>query len=347
LPEGRYKTTDQMTKFFRPLLARLKTLPGVVDAAASSALPSNGGIESRMEVAGKAHDEAWQALFQYASEGYFRVLRIELREGRAFTEVEVNDARKVAVVNEAFARKYLPNEGPIGRRVQLTRLETFAEPLHDAWFEIVGVVADVTNRGLNAPVEPEVWIPYTIAGSGTQILLVRTSQEPGAMMNGVQQTVWATDSGVPLALSYSGPLEQRIRERLYAGPKFGFLLMTIFACIGLILVTVGVYSVLAYSTTQRTHEIGIRVALGAEGADVLRMIVKAGLRLVVAGMAIGIAVSLMLGRLIGAQLMDVTTYDPPTLAATTLLLTITAAIACWIPARRAARVDPMVALRYE
>ena len=164
-------------------------------------------------------------------------------------------------------------------------------------------------------------------------------------MNAVRQAVWATDSGV--ALAYPGALEDHFNERLYAGPRFGFLLMTIFGCIGLILVTVGVYSVLAYSTAQKTHEIGIRMALGAEGANVLGMVVKTGLRLVVAGMAIGLGVSLALGRLIATQLVGVKAYDPLTLAATVTLLTITAAIACWIPARRAARVDPMVALRYE
>lgn len=148
-------------------------------------------------------------------------------------------------------------------------------------------------------------------------------------------------------MAYPGTLEDRISEWLYAGPRFGCLLMTIFGCIGLVLVTVGVYSLLRYSTTQKTHEIGIRMALGAEGADVLGMVVRTGLRPVAAGLVIGIAVSLVLGRIIGTQLVGVTAYDPLTLAATTLLLTITAAIACWIPARRAGRADPMVALRYE
>ena len=345
LPEDRYKTAEQATQFFRPLFARLKALPGVVDAAACSALPPSGGAESRVEVAGKTHDEEWQTLFQYVSEGYFRVLRVELQAGRVFTEAEVNDARKVAVVNETFARKYLPNENPIGRRVRLARLETAAEPVRDAWFEITGVLADVTNRGLQTPIEPEAWVPYTIAGSEAQVLLVRTSQDPGTIINPVRQAVWGTDSGVPLG--YSGTLEERIGEGLYAGPRFGVVLMVIFACVGLVLVTVGVYSVLAYSTAQRTHEIGIRMALGAAGDDVLRMVVKTGVRLVVAGTAIGIGVSLVLGRLMGTQLVGVTAYDPATLATTTLLLMMTAAVACWIPARRASRVDPMVALRYE
>ena len=345
LSEGRYKTAQQVTGFFRPLLAKLKAMPGVADAASSDAVPTRGGAESGMEIAGKAHDEEWRTLFQYASEGYFRVLRVQLKEGRVFTETDVNDARKVAVVNETFARKYLPNEDPIGRRVRLAKLEMPSEPFRDAWFEITGVVADMTNRGLNAPVAPEVWIPHTLSGSAIQVLLVRTSQDPGTMMNAVQQAVWAADSGVPLG--NSGTLERQINETMYAGPKFGFLLMTIFACIGLILVTVGVYSVLAYSTAKRTHEIGIRMALGAEGADVLGMVVRTGLRLVVAGMAIGIALSLVLGRVMGTQLVGVTAYDPLTLGATTLLLMFTAAFACWIPARRAARVDPMIALRYE
>ena len=175
--------------------------------------------------------------------------------------------------------------------------------------------------------------------------MVRTSHDPATMMSAVRQEVWATDSGVALVIP--GTLEDYISEALYTGPRFGFLVMTTFGCIGLILVTVGVYSMLAYSTAQKTHEIGIRMALGAEGPAVLRMVVRAGLRLVVAGIAIGMAVSLVVVRVIETQLVGVPVYDPPTLAATTLLLALTAAIACWIPARRAARVDPLIALRYE
>ena len=175
--------------------------------------------------------------------------------------------------------------------------------------------------------------------------MVRTAQDPGTMMEVVRKEVWAADSGAALALPST--LQDRVDKSLYAGPRFGFVLMTVFGCVGLILVTVGVYSVLAYSTARKSHEIGIRMALGAKPTDVPEMVVSTGLRLVVAGIVIGIALSSILGRALGTQLVGVTAYDPATLAATTLLLTIAAAIACWIPARRAAQVDPMVSLRYQ
>ena len=249
------------------------------------------------------------------------------------------------MVNEAFVRKYLPNDDPIGQRVRLTNLETAAEPVQDSWFEIVGVIGDVRTRGPRGPTTPDVWIPSTITGSPLQILIVRTSQDPLTLMNAVRREVSAADSGVPLV--NPGRLEDFADQGFYAGPRFGLLLMTVFGCVGLILVTVGVYSVLAYSTTQKTHEIGLRMALGAKGTDVLGMVVRGGLRVVAVGIAIGMAISLVLGRLIGAQLAGVTAFDPPTLAAAAALLAVTATIACWIPARRAARVDPMVALRHE
>jgi predicted permease len=345
LPADRYATAEQVTAFLQPLLARVRALPGVVHAAASTTGALDPGRESRMEIAGKAQDSASKTLFQQATDDHFRTLRFEFKEGRPLSEADINDARKVAVVNETFVRKYLPNDRPIGQRVRLMSLETAPKPGHDAWFEIVGVVGDARNRGLQAPIEPEVWIPSTITGSPLQILNVRTVQDPLTLTNAVRRAVSATDSGVPLV--NSGRLEDFADQGMYAGPRFGFLLMTLFGCIGLILVTVGVYGVLAYSTTQKTHEIGIRMALGADGTDVLGMVVRSGLRVVAVGIAIGMAMSLLFGRMIGTQLVGVTAYDPPTLAAAAVLLTVTAAIASWIPARRAARVDPMVALRYE
>jgi putative ABC transport system permease protein len=345
LPTDRYKTADQMAGFFRPLLGRLKALPGIAEATETSTLPPYGGIDSDIEIPGKTHADKWTALFQLCSEGYFPVLRIEFKNGRAFTEAEVNGARKLAVVNETFVHKYMGNENPIGQRVRIAQLESFPDALHEPWFEIIGIVADVKNHGLQDPIEPEMWVPYTMTGSAARGILVRTSQEPLSMMNAVRQEIWATDRGV--ALTMTGTLESYISSFSYAGPRFGFLLMSIFGSIGLILVTIGVYSVLAYTAARRTHEIGIRMALGAESADVLGLVIKMGLRLVAVGVGIGLLASLLLARVIATQLWGVSAYDPVTLAGVTVLLLLTALVACWIPARRASQVDPLVALRYE
>jgi putative ABC transport system permease protein len=354
LPPDRYQTAEQVSKLFRPVLARLKTTPGVIDAAESSSVPPNNTRDSKVEISGKSPQEQWHAQVQNVSEAYFRVLHIPLEIGRAFTESEINDARKVAVVNRKFVSTYLSGEDPIGRRVKLAGLESVADSLRDPSFEIVGVVGDVANQGapgygrggLQAPVEPQVWVPYTATGSGVQALVVRSAQPAMALINEVQQAVWATDPGV--ALVYPDALEHSISQGLYAGPRFTLLLMIIFGSVGLILVTVGVYSVLAYTTAQKTHEIGIRMALGAERANVLRLVILEGLRLVLAGVVVGLVASLLLGRAVEAQLWPgVRPYDPVTLASTVLLLLATGVLACWIPARRAARVDPMVALRYE
>ena len=344
LPE-RYKTAEQVSGFYRPLLARLKALPGVLEATETSTLPPYGGIPTDIEVLGKTHSEKWNAPFQLCSEGYFKVLRIQFLDGRSFTEAEVNAARKLAVVNQSFVRKYLGNDNPIGQHVRLVQLETFPDPVKDPVFEIIGVVADVRNQGLQDPITPEVWVPYTMTGSGFRGVMVRTANDPLTMLNPVRQEIWATDHDV--AVTFTGSIEGWISSISYAGPRFGFVLMTIFSCVGLVLVTIGVYSVLAYTTARRTQEIGIRMALGAESPDVLRLVIWVGLRLVALGIVLGLIASLALGRVIATQLWGVSAYDPVTIATVSALLLITGMVACWIPARRAARVDPLVALRYE
>ena len=345
LPLDRYKTADQVTGFYRPLLQRLRALPGVVEATETSTLPPYGGIPSDIEIPGKTHSEKWNAMFQLVSEGYFGVLKIRFVDGRGFTEAEVNGARKLAVVNQTFVKKYLGNENPIGRQVKIAQLAEFDDAVKEPMFEIIGLVADAKNRGLQDPPEPEMWVPYTVTGSAFRGILVRTANEPLSMMNAVQHEIWATDANV--ALTFTGTLEGYISQFSFAGPRFGFFLMTIFGSIGLLLVTIGVYSVLAYTTARRTHEIGIRMALGAEGSDVQGMVIRMGLKLVGLGVGIGLIASLAIGRVIRTQLWGVSAYDPWTLVCVPLLLLIVGIVACWIPARRAAGVDPLVALRYE
>ena len=202
LPEDRYKTSDQLSGFFRPLLNRVKTLPGVLAATETSTLPPYGGIPTDIEIPGKIHSEKWKALFQLCSEGYFPVLKIEFIDGRVFTEAEVEGKRKLAIVNQTFVHKYLAKENPLGQRVHIATLaETFADRVPDPWFEIIGVVADVKNRGLQDPIEPEMWIPYTITGSSARGLLVRTSADPATMMNAIRHEIWSTDSNVALTMT--------------------------------------------------------------------------------------------------------------------------------------------------
>src|SRR3989449_10017587 len=175
-----------------------------------------------------------------------------------------------------FVKKYLGNENPIGRQVRIAQLAEFDDAVKEPVFEIIGLVADAKNRGLQDPPEPEIWVPYTVTGSAFRGILVRTANEPLAMMNAIEHEIWATDANV--ALTLTGTLEGYISQFSYAGPRFGFFLMMIFGAIGLVLVTIGVYSVLAYSTARRTHEIGIRMALGAEKSHVLKLIIRMGVR---------------------------------------------------------------------
>ena len=345
LPIERYKTADQIAGFYRPLLARLKALPGVVDATETSTLPPYGGIPSDIEIPGKTHEEKWNAPFQLCSEGYFSVLKIQFLDGRGFTEAEVYGRRKLAVVNQTFVKKYLKNESPIGRQVRIAQLAEFDDPVKDPTFEIIGLVADVKNQGLQEPVRPEIWVPYTVTGSAFRGILVRTANEPMSLLNAVQHEIWATDSNA--ATTLTGTLEGFISQFSYAGPRFGFLLMSIFASVGLILVTIGVYSVLAYTTSCRTQEIGIRMALGANTSNVLTMVLQMGLKLILIGVVLGLIVSAALGRVLATQLWGVSAYDPLTLIAVPVVLLLTGLVACWLPARRAASVDPLVALRYE
>jgi len=186
--------------------------------------------------------------------------------------------------------------------VRIAQLADFDDAVKEPVFEIIGLVADAKNRGLQDPVEPEIWVPYTVTGSAFRGILVRTAREPLTMMNAVEHEIWATDANV--AVTLTGTLEGYISQFSFAGPRFGFLLMTIFGAIGLVLVTIGVYSVLAYTTVRRTQEIGIRMALGAKGSDVLGLVIRMGLRLVGIGVGLGLIASLALGRVIATQLWE-------------------------------------------
>ena len=345
LPPTRYQTAAQLTSFFQPLLLRLKSLPGVAYAAESSTLPPFGGFRSSVQVLGKSHSHEWRSLVQLVSEDYFSVLRMRLLDGRFFSPAEINDARKLAVINQSFRRRYFGDENPIGKRVFIDELEKIPEPVKDGWFEVIGVAPDVRNQGLQEPTDAEVWIPYTITGFGQRCILVRTTGNPIVLVKDIAREIRATDPTAAMAQPQT--LAYYLDMYTFAQPRFALRLVTVFAVLGLLLVTVGVYGVIAYSTSRRTHEFGIRMALGARSTDVVKMVLRGGLRLLSLGIIIGLAASFALSRIISSQLWGVPPHDPLLLALVVALLLTVGLLACWIPARRATRVAPSTSLRYE
>ncbi|HYM10952.1 MAG TPA: ABC transporter permease, partial [Bryobacterales bacterium] len=311
LPRGQYKTAAAKQRFFRELLPRLSALPGVVAATETSTLPPYGGIRSDIEIPGKTHPEKWDTIFQLCSEGYIPTLQLRMLRGRPLSEVEVNDVRKVAVVNQTLVNKYFGQEDPIGRRIKIKLLETMPDsPVENPVFEIVGVIADARNQGIRDPPMPEMFIPYTVTGAFERGILVRTAGDPLPMLNSVRQEIWAVDRNVALTLTDS--LNNYLKRFSYAEPRFSLILLGVFAGVGLLLVAIGVYSVIAYTVSRQTHEIGIRMALGAGRSDVFRMVLRMGLRLIGFGLAAGLLASFAVTRLIASQLWAVSPQDPAT-----------------------------------
>jgi len=347
-PKGRYTTAAQKEQFFRQLLQRVDALPGVVAATETAALPPYGGIGTTIDISGKVHTDDWRAIFNLCSDGYMQTLGLWLLRGREFSEAEVNDGRMVALVNETMVKKYFGQEDPIGRQITIHTLATLQPPqtpVANPVFEVVGVYADAKNQGIQDPPMPEMLVPYTVTGAFQRGILVRTTQDPTLLLNSVREQMWAVDPGVAATLTDS--LENFLKQFSYSGPRFSLILLGIFAGVGLVLVGLGVYSVTAYTVTRQTHEIGIRMALGAGRLDVLRLVMWMGLELVGLGVIAGLLASMETTRVIASQLWGVTTHDPATLTSVVIVLLAVGCAACYFPARRATRVDPMVALRYE
>jgi predicted permease len=345
-PEGRYDTAYQKRAFFLQVLDRVAAIPGVIASTEATSFPPYSFGWTEVAVPGKTHSEPWGTTFDMCSEGYFQTLGRHLLRGRLLSRSDVESARHVTVINQTLARAYFGNENPIGQTITFSTFEDYAADWpHDAYFEIIGVIADAKNNGLRDAPKPEVYFPYTITGTGSRGIMVRSAGKPELTLASLRREITAMDPDV--AVSDTGSIETFLRRWYYAGPQFTLIILTTFAGIGFILVLIGIFSVMAYTVSLRTHEIGIRMALGAQQIDVLRMVLHKGLTLILTGTIAGLVASLAMTRLMASQIFGVSAMDPWTFSAVAALILAVGLTACLFPAQKATQVDPLVSLHYE
>jgi len=274
--------------------------------------------------------------YRTISPDYFRTMGIALSRGRMFTEADGANAPPVGIINETAARRYWPDEDPIGKRLKIDT--------DNPWMEIVGIVADVHHMGLDSQPRPELYVPYLQDSWPFMTIVVRSTGSTASLANMMRTEVWAIDEDLPVPDIKT--MDQLLSDSV-ARRRFNMLLLGIFGGVALVLAAVGIYGVMSYSVTQRTHEIGIRMALGASQSDVLRLVIGQGMGLALIGVGIGLGAAVALTRVLTSLLFGVGATDPATFVIITSVLTGVALVACFVPACRAMNVDPMVALRYE
>lgn len=330
----------------RRLLERMKSLPGATAVSESMLHPPLEYDWSDIIIPGRPHKERWETRFEVCSEGFFQTLGLSLVRGRYFSEDDVDAERYVMVVNQAFARQYFSGENPLGKKVRLDVLDRpFLSVPHNTYFEVVGVVSDYKTRGPNSwQTFPIVFVPYSIQAFSWRTFMVRTSIDANSYLKNINEEVRNLDSS--LRVVESGTLDSALRE-FYRGPKFELVVLGAFAAVGLILVVIGIFSVMANTVSLRTHEIGVRMALGAQRENILNMILGRGALLLILGIAVGTAGSYALTHFLASQISGVSPKDPLTFIAVVVLVVLSGLIACLLPARSATKVDPLTALRYE
>ncbi len=342
---AKYRTADDQSRFLRDLLPRLQHLPGVLSASGAADFPPFGGIRTDFDAAGVTHSEKWRGQMGFCDAQYFSTIGLRLMRGRLLTEADVNGKRKVAVVNQTLAAKFFPGQDPVGKQIELIGLAKQPTPVANPWFEIVGVTSDVKNQGVTEDILPEAYAPVTFSSFGGYVLFLRTAGNPVTLAKDIEAVVMKMDKSLTPQETF--PMNELLEIHAYAKPRFSLQIFSVFAAIGLVLVTVGVYSVVSYTVSQQTREIGIRMALGASARTVRGLVISTGMRFILVGVAIGLAIAFGLLRLLASQIWGISTYDPLTLAGVVLVLAAVGLAACYLPSRRATRVDPLVSLRYE
>jgi putative ABC transport system permease protein len=338
LPDAKYPQPQMAASFYARALDRIKALPGVEATGVINILPlQRTGYNGDVEIEGQTYPAGQLPLAEYraASPDYFRALGIPLLAGRFFDARDREDAQQVAIVNRTFADKFLEGQA-VGRRIR-----PFKE-----WITIAGVVGDVKQSGLTRAAMPEIFFPYEQAPSMTQSmsLVVRSQSDPSALIPAIRREVGALDPNLPV---YNVQTMESVIKKSVSDSRLNMQLLSIFAGVAMLLSMVGIYSVMSYTVTQSTREIGIRMALGAQPRDVLKLVVGQGMVLTLVGIGVGVLGALGLTRVMESLLYGVKATDPLTFMGVSVLLIVVALLACYIPARRAMKVDPMIALRYE
>jgi putative ABC transport system permease protein len=343
LPRAKYKEEDQRATFYKQLLERVRNLPGVEAASATATLPLGGGGWGRsLTVEGFPVLSVGQApMIQHTvvTPGYFRTMGIPLLAGRDFNDADAKDSPNVTIIDERLAREYWPNESPIGKRVRFGPPED-----NEPWHTIVGVVGSVRHQRIQEDTRKSVYLPHQKIPVGGLALVVRTTSSPRELTGAIRREVGQLDPDLPV--SEVATMEEVVAESIWQ-PRLYATLFAAFAGGALLLALIGIYGVMAFLVQTRTHEIGVRMALGASTRDVFKLIVGRGMKLTAVGVLIGVGGAIALTRLMHSLLFNTSTTDPVTFILISLLLSVAAFLACYLPARRAAKVDPLIALRYE
>jgi len=344
-PGGVSRTATEKKLFFEQVLQRVTASGGVIAAATTASLPPYGGPGSDVDVTGGSNAEQSRVQIDLCSAGLFRTVGIRLLRGRLLSQGEIASAQRVVVVDETLAHSFFGDRDPVGQKIRFKVFDLIPDAPHNTYFEVVGVVNSIKNRGLRDSPAPQAYLPYTTFGTPDGNVLVRTSGDPLLMAKTVQQAIQSVDRNV--SLTETGSLQSYLQRFDYASPEFGVATFAAFAGIGLVLASVGIFGLLAYIVSIQTHEIGVRLALGARQSSILAMTLRKGMRLVVAGILLGVLGSHYLTRFLASQIWGVSSTDIFTFVVVVIVVMVVGILACLVPAYRAAKVDPLVALHYE